>query len=62
MTNLVTRVLFIKLFLQAFSFKFCTISITKCKRSLAVHVLQTALLTCTIAKDIYEFLAGDSVK
>lgn len=25
-------------------------------------VLQTALLICTVAKDIYEFLASDSVK
>ena len=27
-----------------------------------VHVLQTALLICTVAKDIYEFLASDSFK
>lgn len=31
-------------------------------RLFAVPVLQTALLICTVAKGIYEFLAGDSVK
>lgn len=61
---MVTHVVFINLSPRAFRFKYSGISITKCGRSLLLlfDVLVLALLICTVARDIYEFLACDSFK